>query len=114
MQRVRNTFIFSARFPNSGGSFRHSALLPRPRQIGSMMLLLSLMFGSNIPLRAQAVGSAGTIQGVVVDPNGAVIAGAAVTIENAVTGYKRTVNTDESGTFRFDNVPPNNYQLSVS
>src|SRR5204863_5192556 len=63
--------------------------------------------------KAQAL-SAGTITGMVVDPNGAVVANATVTIINPITGYKRTVNTDANGSFHFNDVPPNNYQLNVS
>ena len=58
--------------------------------------------------------SAGTVSGTVVDANQAVVANASVTIENAVTGYKRSVTTATDGTFRFDNVPFNNYAYSVS
>src|SRR3989442_6895976 len=58
--------------------------------------------------------SAGTVAGVVLDPNNAAVPNASVTIANSVTGFKRTVSTNTDGTFRFDNVPPNNYQLSVS
>ena len=39
---------------------------------------------------------------------------ASVTLSNAITGFKRTATADAEGTFRFDNVPPNNYQLMVS
>ena len=63
---------------------------------------------------AQSLGSAGTVTGIVTDPNSAVVPNATVKLENPVTGYTRTVNTDKDGAFRFDNVPPNNYQLSVS
>src|SRR5574341_564861 len=58
--------------------------------------------------------SAGTISGTVVDPNKAVVANATVTLENTVTGYKRSTNTGTDGAFRFDNVPFNNYTYSVS
>src|SRR5206468_5081091 len=58
--------------------------------------------------------TAGTISGVVVDPNNAVVPNATVTIENAVTGYKRSLNTGLDGAFRFENVPFNNYVYSVS
>ena len=42
---------------------------------------------------AQSLGSAGTVTGVVTDPNGAVVPGASVKIENSVTGYNHTVKT---------------------
>ena len=79
----------------------------------AFLILVSAFLTATIPTRAQSL-SAGTVGGVVVDPNGAVVSNASVTIANSVTGYTRVVNTDKDGAFRFDNVPPNNYQLSVS
>ncbi|HEV7743753.1 MAG TPA: carboxypeptidase regulatory-like domain-containing protein [Pyrinomonadaceae bacterium] len=58
--------------------------------------------------------SAGTVAGVILDPNNAAVPNANVTITNSVTGYTRSVTSNTDGTFRFDNVPPNNYQLSVA
>jgi hypothetical protein len=63
---------------------------------------------------AQSLGSAGTVSGVVTDPNGAVVPNATITISNPVTGYTRTVNADADGSFRFNDVPPNNYHVTVS
>ena len=63
---------------------------------------------------AQSLGTAGTIEGVVADPSGALIPSAAVSIENRVTGYKRTTSSDANGAFRFENIPPNSYLLSVA
>src|SRR5438445_8723704 len=62
---------------------------------------------------AQALGTAGSVSGVVTDPNGAVVAGANVTFSNALTGYTRTVMTDTDGSYRFNDVPPNNYTLKI-
>src|SRR5919198_1126710 len=76
-------------------------------------LLFVLAVGSQLA-SAQSLGTAGTVTGVVKDPNGAVVPNATVTISNAVTGYTRTNNTDTDGNFRFNDVPPNVYQLSVS
>ncbi len=63
---------------------------------------------------AQSLGSAGTVEGAVMDPAQAVVVNATVTLANPVTGFKRTVTTDTGGAFRFTDVPPNNYQLNVS
>jgi hypothetical protein len=63
---------------------------------------------------AQTVGGAGTIQGTVVDPNGAVIAGATITIQSPVSGFQRTTRTDKDGTFTFPNLPQNGYHLAVT
>lgn len=63
---------------------------------------------------AQSLGNAGTVGGTVVDQNQAAIPNATVTLTNSVTGYNRTATTDSTGAFRFNDVPPNNYQLTVS
>ena len=65
-------------------------------------------------LSAQSLGSAGTVEGVVTDPSGAVIGGARVQLDNRMTGYERTSTTDGSGRFRFTSVPPNPYHVEVS
>lgn len=63
---------------------------------------------------AQSAGAAGTIQGKVTDPTGAVLPGASVEIQNPVTGYSRTVTTDASGAFVLRNVPLNPYHVVAS
>src|SRR5258707_7441283 len=76
-------------------------------------ILFLALVTTSVPAKAQGL-SAGTVSGVIVDPNGAVVPNASVTIGNTVTGYTRTVGTDKDGGFRFDNIPLNNYQLYVS
>lgn len=53
--------------------------------------------------RSRAQGSnafdTGTINGIVLDPLGAVVPNAAVTIVNTNTGIEKTVHTDGSGSF---------------
>jgi hypothetical protein len=78
------------------------------------ILLVLALTVSGTPARAQSLGNAGTVSGVVTDPNGAVVPNATVTISNPVTGYTRTVNADADGSFRFNDVPPNNYHITVS
>jgi hypothetical protein len=65
-------------------------------------------------LLAQTIGSAGTIQGRITDPSGAVIPGATVDITNPVTGYQRTAVTDNAGSYLFRNIPQNTYHLSAN
>src|SRR5437870_10422327 len=84
----------------------------------SLSILFVLVFVHTFPTaapisNAQAL-TAGTVSGSVADPNGAVVPNATVTIANSITGYKRTATTDAEGNFRFADVPPNNYQLTVS
>ncbi|MHB8540167.1 MAG: carboxypeptidase regulatory-like domain-containing protein [Candidatus Acidiferrales bacterium] len=59
-------------------------------------------------------GNSSTISGTVLDPSGAVVANATVTIQDPVSGYHRSVRTDSSGNFSFPNVPFNPYHLTVT
>jgi hypothetical protein len=63
---------------------------------------------------AFAQAGSGTISGVISDPSGAVIPGAAVTIDNPVSQYSRTATTDNSGHYQFSNVPFNSYHMTVA
>jgi hypothetical protein len=65
-------------------------------------------------LNPQSGGSAGTINGTVLDPSGAVVANANVEIHQAVSGYDRTTTTDSKGNFSFTNVPFNPYHMTVT
>src|SRR5436190_8301140 len=65
-------------------------------------------------LFSQSLGNAGTIAGTVVDPSGAVVPKASVTIRNAITGYTQTTIAASDGSFRLVNIPPNPYHLEVT
>src|SRR4030081_3415233 len=77
----------------------------------SRSLWLALLISSQ--LLAQSISS-GTVTGTVTDQSGATLAQAAVALKNPVTGYAQSVSTDANGSFRINNVPPNNYDLTVS
>lgn len=79
------------------------------------LFIFSTLLTAVTPLaRTQSTGGAGTLDGVVTDPSGAIVENALVAIRNAITGYQRTATTDAAGTFRFPNIPPNPYHLEVS
>ena len=87
-----------------------------PLNFGKLFRILPLaaLFIAAVAVHAAQGGNAGSIRGTVTDPSGAVIPGATVHLTNAVSGLDRTVTTDATGQFEIDNVPFNNYQLSVS
>jgi len=58
--------------------------------------------------------SSGFISGNVVDPSGAAVIGAVVTIANPVSGLTRTTVSDSTGHFQFGNLQYNNYHLTSS
>jgi hypothetical protein len=74
-----------------------------------LTLALFLLIGSLAS--AQSTSSGGTVRGSVLDPTGAVVKGATVEIQNPVSQYKSTAQTDAQGNFEFDNVPFNNYHV---
>src|ERR1700680_5345317 len=56
----------------------------------------------------------GALQGTVKDPSGAVVANAqVVATSNTLVGNK-TTNTDASGYYRFANLPPGSYVITVT
>ncbi|HEX4810235.1 MAG TPA: TonB-dependent receptor [Bryobacteraceae bacterium] len=65
-------------------------------------------------LHAQSLGNASTVAGTVLDPTGAAVSTATVEIQNPVSQFTRTVQTDGQGKFKVDNVPFNNYHLTAT
>jgi hypothetical protein len=61
---------------------------------------------------AQGVNTA-TLAGTVVDPSGAAVKGAKVTVTNSATGAKRTAESDDSGRYNLVGLPPGQYKMSV-
>ena len=54
------------------------------------------------------------LRGTVTDPQGAVIAGAIVTLSNAGTGFNRSVTNRHRGEYQFLQVAPGTYKIVVS
>lgn len=81
--------------------------------IAIVMIVCGALFHARTA-HAEALGGAGSIQGTVVDPSGAVVGGATVEIQNPVSGFLRSTTTKASGKFEFLNVPFNPYHLTVT
>ena len=79
-------------------------------RVRNLIYLVLLASGSAY---SQSINS-GTVTGIVTDQSGAVISHAGVQIRNPVTGYEQSVKTDNTGAFRFNNIPQNPYQLTVT
>ena len=83
------------------------------RPANSLVFLL-FCFVSSVACYAQSSsGNAGTLRGSVLDPSGAAIAGASVEVQNPVSHYTQTAQTDNQGNFALTNIPYNNYHLSA-
>lgn len=71
-------------------------------------LVIGLFLASSA--RAQFTSN---VQGFVLDPSGAVVAGATVRLRNADTGVQNATKTGDGGSYRFSSLPPGNYVMSV-
>jgi Carboxypeptidase regulatory-like domain/TonB dependent receptor/TonB-dependent Receptor Plug Domain len=78
-----------------------------------MRKLASVLFALILPGFGQSINS-GTVSGTVSDPSGAVIAGAAVRLTNAVSGFNQSATTDNNGAFKFNSVPLNVYRMTLT
>src|SRR5664279_6483254 len=56
----------------------------------------------------------GAIAGSIYDPQGAVVAGATVTVRNNGTNQEQTATTDSTGYFRITKLSPASYTVSVT
>jgi Carboxypeptidase regulatory-like domain len=74
-------------------------------------VVLALSLGFTICATAQRY--LGSIQGLVSDPTGANVAGAAVTAVEVTTKFKTEVKSNESGTYNFAALNPGTYSISV-
>ena len=77
-----------------------------------LCLLISIAMAAGVV--AQTQSTTGTIQGNVLDANGAAIPGATVEIKNLGTNLTRTITTDEEGRFVALSLPPGKYSVTVS
>ena len=76
----------------------------------SMLMLLVL----SPTIYAQTQITTGTIQGTVLDANGAALPGANVELKNVGTNFVRTVTTDEEGRFIALTLPSGRYTLTIA
>lgn len=77
--------------------------------IGVGIVLLALGAGTSAAQVTNAV-----LQGIVTDPQGAVLPGASVQVRNAESGLTRDVVTDERGFYRAPALPPGRYDVTAS
>ena len=77
-----------------------------------LCLLISIAMAAGVV--AQTQSTTGTIQGNVLDANGAAIPGATVEIKNLGTNLTRTITTDDDGRFVALSLPPGKYSVTVS
>ena len=76
----------------------------------AVVSVLFLSFGAS----AQSQATTGSIQGTIVDPNGAIISSATVTVRNTETGFERTVTSNSDGFFSAPLLPLGKYRVATT
>jgi len=77
-------------------------------------LFVAVILAAAQEASAQATISAGSVQGAIVDPKGAVVVSAKVTITNKDTGQKLEPEVTSAGTYNSGPLPPGRYLVRVA
>jgi Carboxypeptidase regulatory-like domain len=80
-------------------------------KLQTLLFSVVLFLTTSLSLRGQS--TFGTVDGTVVDPSGAAVADAKVTLTNTGTQEKRTQATGSEGLYQFVNVTPGEYRLDI-
>src|ERR1035441_4354814 len=80
--------------------------------VGPLVMLLSV--AGLMPLVAMAQQATANVNGVVKDPNGAVVANVQVELTNVNTGVVRKTTTNTDGIYDFPTVVPGTYSMQAS
>jgi len=86
-------------------SARIGRLLPLLMQTLTLLLLVGSVFAQE---------TTGALQGTVKDPSGAVVPNAQVVVTSNILTGNKSVNSDASGYYRFANLPPGSYVITVT
>ena len=78
-----------------------------------VLLVCLAVFSCFSVAMSQAQSNAADLQGVVRDPNAAVVANASVTARNTATNLSRDATTNDDGFYKIVNLPPGQYEVTV-
>jgi outer membrane receptor protein involved in Fe transport len=99
----------------------HDKNQPRKNQLQSIRAhtysILSIVFGLTLMTTSLgfAQGTRGTISGKVIDPSGGILQGASVKLTNVARPQDaRTVQTNLEGIYRFLEIEPANYEITIT
>ena len=90
--------------------FRKAKPMTKKTNLLQSALLATLVLGMAASALAQSTN--GTIRGAVLDPSGALIPRAQITVSNAA-GFTRTIKSGLTGAFEMPNLAPGIYSMSI-
>jgi len=93
---------------------RHLGSRPREKSMRTRVLSALVCAFFAFTANASAQTSTGQIIGTVLDPSGAVVAGAKVVIKNEATGISYETSTTTAGTYAVTALPPGSYIVTVT
>ncbi len=81
-----------------------------------LMRIHALICFATVLLSAPVFGqrTTGTIEGTVTDPSGAVVPGVGVSVTGITVGFERTVQSNEQGIFRVQQIPAGTYKVATT
>src|SRR5439155_1538165 len=79
-----------------------------------LVLLIGCTVSISIGVFAQSQANSGNIEGRVLDPNGAAVAGATVSATNQQTGLEKSATTNDEGDFSIILLPPGVYSVRTN
>lgn len=93
--------------------YRYRPIIPMPEDLNLDPQIYEPAEGGGGPGGGGGYSPPGTINGRVTDPNGAVVAGATVTITNVSTNQQTITKTSDEGLYRSPVLPPGDYNVKV-
>ena len=75
--------------------------------------VVALVLLGSVGAWGQSIGSS-SLTGTILDPDNMTVPNAEAHLRNSSAGYDQVVKTDDTGAFRFNNVPPNMYELAIT
>jgi len=88
-------------------------MLPTERLYRALASMLVAIVGLAISVFSQTTVSTGGIQGTVIDPSGAVISGAKVSLNSVATEQIASITTNSAGTYTFAFLKPGDFVVTV-
>jgi hypothetical protein len=76
-------------------------------------ICILLLLTAAAPTQAMQEEETGSFQGTIIDPDGAVVPGASITVKNTGSGVERKYTTNNMGSFHAPGLPPGYFEITI-